>query len=221
MDKFKSGLKWFFNSFIWLGVLLLGLDILSKNLVVINQETTKAGVDLIPGFLRIQYIVNPSIAFGLTLGNALTTQIVFSIFAILVSAGIIFFLIKKWVNVNRFYRAMMMLIIAGALGNVIDRIFYSESYLNYYDGSSYIRGVVDWIDFYGIWGFHFNIADSCVVIAAISLVIYMIVEEIIAYRKRPKVEKTPEEKKKENEKVLSATERKRQELIEKDKDEHN
>ena len=53
MNKFKSGLKWFFNSYIWLGVVLLIVDIITKNAVVLNADKTKVGIDLIPGFLRI------------------------------------------------------------------------------------------------------------------------------------------------------------------------
>lgn len=218
MDRFKKGLKWFFNSFIWLGFILLFLDILSKNLVVINQDVTKTGVEIIPGFLRIQYIVNPSIAFGLNLGNEMATKIVFSIVAILITIGIIAYLVKKWVKVNRFFCAALMMIIAGAIGNVIDRLFYSDVYLNFVDSSgNYVTGVVDWIDFYGIWGFHFNIADSCVVIAAFMLIIYMIIDEIKEFNKRRKVEKVSEEKEDKNEKVLSKTELEKQRLLEEDK----
>lgn len=217
MDKFKKGLKWFLSSFIWLAVVLLFVDILSKNLVVMNQAYTKDGVELIPGFLRIQYIVNPNIAFGMSLGSDVATKIVFSIVALLVVAGIIIYLVKKWVKVNKFYRATLMMIIAGAIGNVVDRLFYSAEYLNYMQGDKYITGVVDWIDFYGIWGFHFNIADSCVVVAAFMLIIYLIVEEIIAYKKKPKQKLTKEEKAKENEKVMSKTELEKQRLLEEDK----
>ena len=225
MEKIKKGLLWFFNSFIWLGVILLFLDILSKNLVVIHQDVTKEGVDLIPGFLRIQYIVNPNIAFGMSLGSDAATKIVFSIVAILIAAIIIFTMIKKWDKINRFYRACLIMIVVGAIGNVIDRIFYSQEYLNFYSSAkgAYITGVVDWIDFYGIWGFHFNIADSCVVLAATMLIVYMIVDELIAKYKTKQAAKpikTPEEKAKENEKILSKTEQEKLELLEKDKEEN-
>lgn len=225
MNKIKKGLIWFFNSFIWLGVILLFLDILSKNLVVINQSVTKDGVELIPGFLRIQYIVNPNIAFGMSLGSDVATKVVFSIVAVIIAAILIYVMIKKWDKLNRFYRASFIMIIVGAIGNVIDRIFYSQEYLNFYSSAKgiYITGVVDWIDFYGIWGFHFNIADSCIVLAAIMLIVYMIVEEIVAKYKASKAAKpikTPEEKAKENEKVLSKTEQEKLALLEKDKEEN-
>ncbi len=113
------------------------------------------------------------------------------------------------------------MIIAGALGNVIDRIFYSPEYLNYFTDGHYARGVVDWIDFYGIWGFNFTIADSAVVVAAFMLIIYMIIEEIINYRKAKQAEPKTEKKVEKEEKVLSQTEKEKQRLLEegKEKDE--
>ena len=224
MAKFKNILKWIFNSYIWLGVLLLVIDIITKNIIVQNgQEILKQqGIVLIPNFLRINYIVNEQIAFGITLGTSQVTQIVFSIIAVLVAIGISFYLWRKWDKVNRYYRACLMMIIAGALGNVIDRVFYSPEYLNYLNNSGELaRGVVDWIDFYGIWGFNFNIADSSVVVAAYMLIIYMIVEEIVNYRKAKLAEPKTEKKAEKEEKVLSQTELEKQKLLEegKEKDE--
>lgn len=236
MDKLKKGLKWLFNSYIWLGVLLLIIDIVTKNIIVkYGNEITSAhqyathgstikdgGIDLIPGFLGINYLINENIAFGLKLGTTQITQIVFSIVAILVVIGLIIIMIRKWDKINRFYKACFMLIIAGALGNVIDRIFYSPEYLNYYNNDGVLaRGVVDWIDFYGIWGFTFNIADSCVVIAAIMLIVYTIIEEIRDYRNKKIEEKDQPIENEKEEKVLSQTELEKQKLLEegKDKDE--
>ena len=215
-ENLTKKLKWFLNSFIWLGILLLVLDIISKNIVVQYQAEINSGggnnggIDIIPGFLGINYTINNHIVFGLDIfKNDIATRIVFVIVALSVSAGIIIYLYKKWDKINRFYKACFMMIIAGAVGNSIDRIFYSPSYLNY----GGLSGVVDWIDFYGIWKFNFNIADCAVVIAAIMLVIYMIVTEIIDYRKKSKL--VPKEEK--SEKVLSKTEQQQNQYLEKKK----
>ena len=224
-EKIVNALKWFFNSFIWLGILLFVLDIVSKNIVVQNAAAIKAGggrnggIDIIPGFLGINYVINEKIAFGLMIGTKQITQIVFSIVAILVAIILIIVLIKSWGKLNRFYKAAIIMIITGAIGNVVDRIFYSPEYLNYASPDGGLaRGVVDFIDFYGIWGFNFNVADSCVVVAAFMIIIYMIVTEIIDYRKRVKeTPKVAKENKKE-EKVLSATEQEKIRLLEKDKE---
>ena len=227
-EKIIKGLKWFFNSFIWLGILLFVLDIVSKNIIVQNSNAIKAGggrnggIDIIPGFLGINYVINEKIAFGMMIGTKQITQVVFSIVAIAVAIGIIVFLVKSWGKINRFYKATMMMVVAGALGNVVDRIFYSPEYLNYVNESGELaRGVVDFIDFYGIWGFNFNVADSCVVVAAFMLIIYMIVTEIIDYRRKLRQETANEQSKEKEEKVLSATEQEKIRLLEKDKEDDN
>ena len=164
-------------------------------------------------FLRINYLVNKNIVFGWDVfKNADANRIVFIVVALLVVAGILFFMIRKWDKINRFYKATMFMIIAGALGNCIDRLFYSASYLNYVDPSTgkYITGVVDWIDFYGVWKFNFNVADIAVVVAAFMLIIYMIVMEIIDYRNRKKKEPKKVE---DNTKVVSKTEQEKNKYL--------
>ena len=210
-EKILHKLKWFFASFIWLGILFLVADIVSKNVVVSAYKSGALGENgaiLIPGFLRVQYIVNNHFVFGMDLfKNDLATRIVFVIVALGISAGIIVFLVKKWGKVNKFYKACLMMIIAGAVGNSIDRIFFTSEYLY-----SPITGVVDWIDFYGVWGFHFNVADIAVVVAAIMLIVYMFVVEIIDYRKKSKLQpKTAED----NTKVVSKTEQEKNKFLEK------
>ncbi|HNX16689.1 MAG TPA: signal peptidase II, partial [Bacilli bacterium] len=62
--------------------------------------------------------------------------------------------------------------------------------------------VIDWIDFYGVWKFIFNIADSSVVVGTIMLIIWLIVDEVKEYKAK-KTLITPEGK------VLSADEKDR------------
>lgn len=210
-EKMLPKLKWFFTSFIWLGILFLIMDIVSKNVVVSaykNGSLSGDGAILIPNFLRVQYIVNNHFVFGLDLfKNDVATRVVFVIVALGITSGIIAYLVKKWGKVRRFYKACLMMIMAGAVGNSIDRIFYTSSYL-----ASPVTGVVDWIDFYGVWSFHFNIADVAVVVAAIMMVVYMIVIEILEYRLKVKSQpKTVED----NTKVISKTEQEKNKFLEK------
>ena len=210
-EKILKALKWFFESFIWLGLVLLITDLVTKLVVIANKEVilSNGGIDLIPGFLRINYLINNNLVFGLSTGSDTTNRVIFCILAFTIVIGLMVFVIKKWGKLNKMYRAAFMMIFAGAFGNLIDRIFYSPEFLG-----NPVNGVVDWIDFYGVWAFNFNIADSCVVVAAFMLIIYMIVLEIIDYIKKNK-EKTPEQKKEENEKVLSKTELEKQEYLDK------
>lgn len=213
-QKIFKACKWFFDSYIWLGLLFLVADVVSKNIIVQNQDNIRPdGVVLIPNFLRVNYIINKNIVFGWDVfKNADANRIVFVVVALLVVAGILFYMIRKWDKINKFYKACMFMIIAGALGNCIDRLFYSASYLNYLDPSTgkYITGVVDWIDFYGVWQFNFNVADIAVVVAAFMLIIYMIVMEIVDYRKKKKLEP---KKVSDNTKVVSKTEQEKNKYL--------
>lgn len=208
--------KWVFESFIWLGVLLLVIDFVTKQVVVANnvQILMNGGIDLIPGFLRINYVINNNFVFGLSTGSDLTNRIIFCIVALVIVAIIIFFLVKRWGKIGKYYRACFMMIIAGAFGNLIDRIFYTPEFLN-----SSVQGVVDWIDFYGVWKFNFNIADSCVVVAAFMLIIYMIITDIIEARIKAKNTPKEEKKKEETVKLVSKTEQEKNKYLEAQKQE--
>lgn len=182
-EKLLSALKWFYKSFIWLFIVLLGLDILSKQLILAANAlpgTTIADW----GIVRISYVLNEKAAFGIGASDPTVSRTIYLIVATLVSAGLVFYMIWKRKEMKIFIRACLVLIVTGALGNMIDRIFYGP--LEYADATGLFSGsVVDWIDFYWFWSFNFNIADCCIVIAAFMLIIYIIVvevKEIIAKR---------------------------------------
>ena len=220
-NKFVKWLKWFFFSFIWLGVLLLVLDLVSK-LCIVNffgsRDPSDGPLVIIPGFLRLIYVTNSKSAFGLGVNQPTAHRIIFIIIALVGAGFAIGFYAKKFKSLKAIVKASLMLIAVGALGNMIDRIFYSASFLtndylidvmgveNIHDGA-----VVDWIDFYfteswqhNLWAYPFNIADSCVVVGTIMLIVYLIVDEI-----KLAVKKHKEEVKEEQEKVLSQEEKRR------------
>ena len=166
-EKFKFALTWFFKSFIWLFIVLLAIDIVTKQIIMHSGATAPATIaDW--GFVRISYVLNPNAAFGLGASNPTVSRIIYLVVASLVTIGVMVYLILKRKTMKLYVRACLVLVITGAVGNMIDRIFYSNT--NYC--------VVDWIDFYWFWGYNFNIADSCVVVAAFMLIIYIIVLEV-------------------------------------------
>lgn len=203
MEKIKQ----FFAKYLWeiiavsIGVVLFIVDIVTKQAMVKYFATHNDPIVLIPGFLRINYVINTAAAFGFGLGTELVNRIIYCIIAFIGFGGILFFFFWKRKIIPPYVKVCLMLIASGAIGNLVDRIFYTPEFLH----NAY-NGVVDWIDFYGIWGFVFNIADSCVVVASFMLIAWLIVEEVKDYKKNKK----PQAKGK----VLSSEERARLEEAE-------
>ena len=188
----KDKLKWLFESFIWLFVLGLVIDIVSK-LVIKTNMVEGDSIILIPKFLAITFSYNEAAAFGMGFKEPEVNRWIYISIAVLASAAILYFYIRKYKTYGKFLKACLMCILVGAVGNLIDRIFYGK--------------VVDFIDFFGIWHAIFNVADSFVVVGTILLIVYLILEEVKDYKAK-KASEPPVEGK-----VLSKTE---QEKIERD-----
>ncbi len=199
-EKLINALKWFYKSFIWLFIVFLGIDILTKQLVM-NAGVAPGNVILDWRIVRISYVQNPNAAFGLGANNPAVSRVVYLVVASLITIGLVTYLILKRKTTKLYIRACLVLVVTGAIGNMIDRIFYSQA--NYC--------VVDWIDFYWFWGYNFNIADSCIVVAMFMLIIYIIVMEVKDYKARPKVKQVQK-------KQLSKTELERLEQQKKDEE---
>jgi len=122
-------------------------------------------------FLRLTYIENPGMAFGIDMGG----KLFFSIFSIAASAGILLYLYRAR-NENLAFRIALAMILGGAIGNLIDRVFYD---VLFNDGQLFHGRVVDFIDadFFNInlLGFRlsrwpvFNIADASVTCGVILM----------------------------------------------------
>ena len=193
----KSILLFIWNNFIWLAVLLFVVDLVSKQ-IVLNTMTVGQSIPLIGNFLEIEYVINDGAAFGIQFKDPLINQIIWIIVSLLGSVILIGVFVKKHNKMNKYVIASLMLMISGCLGNLIDRAFYSSEYLNYST-----NGVVDFIGVnFGSWPFpRFNVADSCLVIGTIMLIIWLFITEAQELRESKKVEET-----KTNEKILSKDE---------------
>ena len=89
-------------------------------------------------FLRLTYIENPGMAFGIDIGG----KLFFSIFSIIASIGILIYLYTAR-NENLAFRIALALILGGAVGNLIDRVFYGAIFN---EGPLFYGRVVDFID---------------------------------------------------------------------------
>lgn len=133
-------------------VLLIGIDQVSK-LWAINSLKNIKSIPVIENVFNLTYVENRGAAFGILQNN----QWIFVIVAVLASAFGIYYLHNK--KVNTVGKCGILLIISGALGNLIDRVR-----LGY---------VVDFFDFTIVWEYVFNIADVFVVVGTILLCIYI------------------------------------------------
>ncbi len=120
-------------------------------------------VTLIPGLLRLTYLENRGAAFG----SMTDHRWVFMVFSTVAIAAMTVYLLR-FAEPSRLLRWTLALIIGGGVGNMIDRVA-----LGY---------VVDMIDFYGIWPYIFNVADSCVCIGAGLMVLYFILSARAEYK---------------------------------------
>jgi signal peptidase II len=153
------------SAWLW-AVGLLIVDFISKRLVLAHAETLRFDrVEVLGDFFRLAYVRNPGAAMGLTpFGRWMLVAI---------SAGaailLIWFLLVT-PAVQRWRLLAMGLILGGALGNLIDRVFY--------DGL-----VVDFLDFgigpHRFWTF--NVADIGVTCGGALLLMCLMAEE---YRER-------------------------------------
>lgn len=141
-------------------VLLVMMDQLSKFFVVSFLKGQSPYI-LIEGFLSFYYIENRGAAFGI-LQNS---QILFSIITIVVLLGLMIYLIKNYKSSSLATKISLTLIIAGAIGNFIDRLR--------------LKYVIDFISFrmFGHDFAVFNLADSFIVIGTIIVMILVILHE--------------------------------------------
>lgn len=136
--------------------LLISVDQYAKFLAVAHLKGQDA-IPLIRGVLEFNYLENTGAAFGM-----LQNQKVFFIFVAVVILGAIAFIIFKLPDKRKYtvIHILLVMIAAGAIGNMIDRIR-----LNY---------VVDFIYFVLINFPIFNVADIYVTVATAVLIIMLL-----------------------------------------------
>ena len=129
-------------------------DQISKT-VVRNTMSLYESIPVIPEFFHLTYVTNDRMAFGINFPFGIY---VFSAISIIFT-GFLFWYLWSIKDDEIVVRTGVALILAGAIGNLIDRIFLGE--------------VVDFLDFM-IGDFHwyvFNLADSCVTVG-LGFVLY-------------------------------------------------
>lgn len=164
-----------FSSFVWLAVLLFIVDIVSKQIILHNMTVSTPPIQLIPNFLSIDYAINDGMAFGIDFRDATLNRVMWAVISIIGAIVLIAVFVYKYKEKTKLVKASLMLMISGCIGNLIDRLFYSAEYLG-----AETNGVVDFISFqFGDWAFPiFNVADSCLVIGVLLLIVWLLLSEV-------------------------------------------
>lgn len=142
-----------------LSLLIIGFDQFSKWLIVKNMEYGEQ-ITIIENFFYITSHRNSGAAWGILEGK----MGFFYVITIVVVIGLVYYL-QKYGKDSKFLAISLSFILAGAIGNFIDRLFRKE--------------VVDFLDFM-LFTYNypvFNIADSFLVVGVILLLIATIIEE--------------------------------------------
>ena len=140
--------------------------------IVVIDQLTKAIIDrtlplhrsisLIDGFLALTYIRNTGAAFGIFSGSHEVFRRPFLIGVSVIAIGFILVMLKRLRDDATGLAMALAFIVGGAIGNLIDRIFYGE--------------VIDFLDLY--WStYHwpaFNVADSFITIGVAITLFYLI-----------------------------------------------
>lgn len=143
-------------------VLILGifLDRISK-IWALNTLASGRDIVVIKDLFTFSYLENRGAAFGI-----FQNRLIFlSLITVIVILGVAYFIVK-YKPTSKLLKISLSLIISGAIGNLIDRIYY--------------KFVVDFImlHYKDVYFFPtFNVADTLVVIGTILLAIYILKEE--------------------------------------------
>lgn len=131
-------------------------------------------VPILGDTIRLTFVENPGMAFGISFGAG---KIVLTLATFAIAAAISWYLHRSAaVGAKPLVLWAVTLVLAGAVGNLIDRTFYG---VFYNEGALFYGRVVDFIQvdipdvtiFNDVWTHWpvFNVADSCVSVGIVTL----------------------------------------------------
>lgn len=165
---------------LWLSAVVVLLDQATKAAVV-QLMYRHQSIPLLGDWLRLTFTENPGMAFGLTIGPTGTVTVLS-----LVATTLVALYVYRIRHAYAPYRWSLGLILGGAVGNIIDRVFYSVL-LDY--GPLFTGRVVDFIhvslwrgfipgavpviggsylELFPIW----NVADMAIVLGVVGVIFF-------------------------------------------------
>ena len=132
-------------------------DQITKALIARNIALNSS-IEVVPNFFHLVHIRNKGAIFGFFSQSGNILVFVLLTLASLAALGLVIYYFFKTPPNEKILKISLSMILAGALGNLIDRVFRGS--------------VIDFLDF-SVKGWHwpsFNLADSCISIGALLLV---------------------------------------------------
>ena len=156
-DRKHGALRW-----LWLALAVVVADQLTKALIVSGFELYEV-MDVLP-VLEITRLHNTGAAFSLLADASGWQRWFFVALATAVSAGIVYWLRNMPADSAAFLPAALALVMGGALGNLVDRIWHGHvvDFLHFHWGAAYFPA--------------FNVADSCITVGAGLLILDAVLE---------------------------------------------
>ncbi len=185
--------KWGVLPYYLVSVVVIVVDQIVKMLVHFNMQMGSRGqIQIFGDWFKLHYLTNPGMAFGMELPIE-NSKIVLTIFRILAMFAIGYYLYTMYKKESsRGFLICVALILGGAIGNLIDSIFYGVFldnapydaptpwfygqvvdmfYIDIWEGR-----IADWVPFMGgkymaLWPV-FNIADASIFVAITIILIW-------------------------------------------------
>lgn len=147
-----------FWSLLLVMVFLIIIDQLSKGAIQSNFQVGES-IKVIDGLFSLTYVQNTGAAFGMGAGSSEWFRILMFLALPVIVCFFLFYMIIKEIKGSLWLCSAYSLILAGAIGNLIDRF--------------YLGFVVDMFHFYWKtheYSFHvFNVADSAITVGAVMI----------------------------------------------------
>ncbi len=126
-------------------LLILIIDQVSKFYIKTHFSLGES-VDVFPGF-KLTFVENPGMAYGFQFGGLLGKYALVLVRIVLI--GFMVYLFRKWLKTraSNYLLIPMAMIFAGAIGNLIDGMFYG---LIFDSGTVFDESVGRWIDYDGV-----------------------------------------------------------------------
>ncbi len=193
-----------YRNFIVISLIVL-VDQIVKLIVKMNMVIGQE-IPVVGDLFKIHFIENPGAAFGLTIAHIYegalgifmdnpelsdyTAKMILSIFSV-VAVGFIIYYLTSLRQVKTALPVYVSMILGGAIGNIIDRLFYGMwfSEMNDYEGGLFHGRVVDmfyvdiwqgylpsWVPFlgneyYSFWPI-FNVADAAISVGIVAIIVF-------------------------------------------------